>query len=81
MNVTIYVPEGSEETYFADENWEDFPLKEYDVTGIKTLQMATEAVEVYTINGRKAGRFGSMEDAHRQLPAGLYIVNGKKMRF
>jgi len=80
-NLIIYVPAGSKETYFADANWEGLPLEEYEVTGIKTLPTATEAVEVYTINGRKAGRFGSMEDARRQLPAGLYIVNRKKMRF
>jgi len=51
-------------------------------TGIETATTpAPAAVEIYTMDGRKAGRFGSTNEARKQLPAGLYLVNGKKVLF
>jgi len=78
----VYVPTGAGKAYKAVKPWNTFTIKEYNgPTGIEAVTTAPAQIEVYTIDGRRAGRFGSVEEARRQLPAGPYVVNGKKVLF
>jgi len=77
---TVYVPTGARKAYTAVSPWSTFTIKEYTVsTGIGAVTATSAPVVAYTMDGRPAGRFGSLDEARRQLPAGLYVVNGKKV--
>lgn len=79
---TVYVPTGARKAYAAVSPWSTFTIKEYTVsTGIGFATATSAPVEAYTMDGRLAGRFGSLDEARRQLPAGLYVVNGEKVRW
>lgn len=62
------------------ENLLDFILKfNQSITAISTPQQSTRMADIYSINGTLLLRHTSVEKAAGQLPAGLYIMNGKKV--
>ena len=80
---TLYIPEYSVlltgenyVTYLAHEQYYDFEMINGDVSAVKALQEESidpKVAGVYTLHGVKVA-----EDASN-LPAGLYIINGKKV--
>ena len=82
-NCTLKVIEGSKAAYQAAEQWRDFFFLE-EVSGIKeildgTSSAPTKPVDVYTLQGVMVKRQIPVENVEEELPAGIYIVNGKKM--
>lgn len=51
-----------------------------ETTAIATAPTQAAKLDVYTMNGLCVRRQATLQEAARQLPAGLYIANGKKIR-
>ena len=82
-NCTLKVVEGSKAAYQAADQWRDFFFLE-EVSGIKeildgTSSAPTKPVDVYTLQGVRIKTQIPVENIDEELPAGIYIVNGKKM--
>ena len=83
---TVYVPRGALGAYQQAEGWKNFwNLKEYDFTaGVEVVSAdATDApsdgiFRVYNLNGMLVKTTADAAEIY-DLPAGLYIVNGKKV--
>lgn len=75
--VTIHVPEGCEELYRHADEWEYFTNIVEDpglgVSAIQEVGLSDKAPEIYTIDGRH------LKADFNELPAGLYIIDGKKI--
>ncbi len=74
----LIVPTGCTAAYQAADQWKDFFF--LSETGIEDIQSApTAPVDVYDLSGNKVKSQVAPEDALRDLPSGLYIINGKKI--
>jgi len=85
-DIPLYIPKGTKELYQSTEGWKDFfNIIEIEKTGIELLTPDTilksygnkTALGIYTLQGVKVA-----DDVERlkELPHGIYIVNGKKVR-
>ncbi len=75
-NATLEVPSGSIDAYKAAEQWKDF-LTVTDInTGIGSITATADSYTVVTLDGKVLLRGAKSLDT---LPAGLYIINGKKV--
>lgn len=83
-DATLYVPVGTKSLYQACTGWKNF-LKivesaecgtASEPTGISSATAESESAAVYTLQGVSVG---SKANAAQQLPAGIYIVGGKKI--
>ena len=82
-NCTLKIIEGSKAAYQAADQWRDFFFLE-EVSGIKEVLGRTpdapcKPVDVYTLQGVRIKTQVPVENVEEELPAGIYIVNGKKM--
>ena len=84
--IPLYIPKGTKELYQSTEGWKDFSnIIEIEETGIDLLTPDTvlksygnkTAPGIYTLQDVKVA-----DDVERlkELPHGIYIVNGKKVR-
>ena len=72
LNTTVYVPQGSLETYQAADTWKDFwDIQEFDATGIEGVNANDIAIEV-TANGI------TLSDADSKTVA-IYSANGTRV--
>lgn len=74
-NVTLIVPEAAYDSFAANAKWAKFNLKKATETAITDISKADAIQVVYDLNGRYVGSFENTNE----LPAGLYIINGKKV--
>jgi len=78
---TLYVPVGCADKYNFMPPWSNFwNIKEIDYSGIEEVleNQPEEDYVVYNLHGITVLKTKDIENI-KQLPAGLYIVNGKKM--
>lgn len=83
---TVYVPKGALEAYQQADGWKNFwNLKEYDFTaGVEVVSADTADIpsdglfRVYNLSGILVKTTAEAAEI-QELPAGLYIVNGKKV--
>ena len=84
-DIPLYIPKGTKELYQSTEGWKDFSnIIEIENTGIDLLTPDTAlksygnktALGIYTLQGMKVA-----DDVERlkELPRGIYIVNGKNV--
>ena len=88
-NVKLYVPAGSGETYRNHEKWGVIPnIIEYDVNGpdpttsgieSAVVDEAEAVVDVYNLQGMRVRNGVQRSEATRDLPQGIYIINGEKV--
>lgn len=76
MLTTLYVPKGTKEKYLSTGSWNKFiNIVKEDVTAInRILRGQQDIITVYDLKG------------HKLLPSqmqkgGVYIINGKKVKF
>ena len=76
-NVTLIVPEAAYDSFAADTKWAKFNLVKATDSAITDIEVdKADAIKVvYDLNGRYVGSFENTNE----LPAGLYIINGKKV--
>ncbi len=76
-NITLTVPEAAYDSFAADAKWSKFILVKATNTSVSNIdaENANALKEVYDLNGRYLGTFKDIHD----LPAGIYVVNGKKI--
>lgn len=76
---TLYVPEESVELYKSTPIWNNFAeIKGLPSNKVENLPSETDIITVYTLQGVKVIDQGVYDDL-TILPAGVYIVNGKKV--
>ena len=80
MNATLYVPIGTLAAYQKVDPWRNFwNIEETDFSGIEDITINEKSgYNVYNLQGVQVLRTDNPEMINA-LPAGIYIVNGKKM--
>jgi hypothetical protein len=79
---TLQVPEKSISAYQQADQWDEFFFIEGVPTAIGgvTVDGAVSATaDVYSINGMLIKRNAELKDLKHELPAGIYIIGGKKV--
>lgn len=75
-NIVVRVPKGYLRDYQDAVGWESFyEFEEYDPTDIQSVIAGNKANQSETIYNLQGVRMKSTD----RLPAGLYIINGKKV--
>ena len=78
FNSELIVPTGCTAAYQAAEQWKDFFF--LSETGIDDVRSdAAPTVDVYNLQGVKVKKQVEENDLYRNLPSGIYVVNGKKV--
>jgi len=80
-NAVLYVPKGSESKYKSTSPWSYFRnIEGIDYSGVDDIA-ADQSVNEYIVYNLQGVVLLKTDDIHQveQLPAGIYIVNGKKM--
>ena len=74
-NATLYVPQGSSSLYMVTLGWSAFwTIKEFDSTGIENgITTDSPDIPIYNMKGVR------MNGTRENLPAGIYIRDGKKV--
>ena len=82
----LKVPQNSLSAYQAADQWKEFFFIEDVLTGINEIEAETEGDaegdvrgDVYSLNGTLLKRNVNVNRLNSILPAGLYVVNGKKV--
>lgn len=82
----LRVPQNSLSTYQAADQWKEFFFIEDVLTGINEIEAETEGDaqgdvrgDVYSLNGTLLKRNVNVNRLNSILPAGLYVVNGRKV--
>ena len=85
----IVAPEVDESEYTNFSGWIDLPatMPAYDldiygqavISSVALPVVKVGAFRVYTLDGRQLRRAATQRDALRNLPCGIYVVNGKKV--
>ena len=82
----LRVPQNSLSAYQAADQWKEFFFIEDVLTGINEIEAETEGDaqadvrgDVYSLNGTLLKRNVNVNRLNSILPAGLYVVNGKKV--
>lgn len=78
FHVVIYIPAESEELYRNAEAWWRRNLVPFDAGSGMSGVMEEDSWEVYTVNGLHILTTSNYEEIN-SLPAGFYIINGKKI--
>ncbi len=73
-DLTITVPLAAFDSFVADESWNSYNIVAGPATSVDTFLSVPASDSVYTIDGRCLGNVSVKE-----LPAGLYIIAGKKV--
>lgn len=80
----LVVPEGyvlvteNDQQYLSPDIWLEYTVENNGQSGIASVISSGEGVSVHTIQGHEVLRKADSKDITR-LPAGIYIVNGKKI--
>ena len=78
FNSELIVPTGCTAAYQAADQWKDFFF--LSETGIDDVRSdAAPTVDVYNLQGVKVKKQVEENDLYRNLPSGIYVVNGKKV--
>ncbi len=82
----LKIPQNSLSAYQAADQWKEFFFIEDVLTGINEIEAETEGDaqgdvrgDVYSLNGTLLKRNVNVNRLNSILPAGLYVVNGKKV--
>ena len=78
----LRVPQNRLSAYQAADQWKEFFFIEDVLTGINEIEAETEGDaqgDVYSLNGTLLKRNVNVNRLNSILPAGLYVVNGKKV--
>ena len=78
----LRVPQNSLSAYQAADQWKEFFFIENVLTGINEIEAETDGDaqgDVYSLNGTLLKRNVNVNRLNSILPAGLYVVNGKKV--
>lgn len=78
FSCTLKVPEGSLSAYQIANQWKDFFFMEEVNKVASATHSAPSLVDVYTLQGIRIKTQIPMEELERELPRGIYLVNGKK---
>ena len=73
--LTIVVPADAFESFMADASWSAYTILSDGQTGVSTVATVATDTPVYNLHGQRVGSISTL----RELPAGLYIVNGRKV--
>ena len=78
------LPEGSSFTQWEGDTYETMPAHDISyraliVDAIRSIRSDVVGIEVWTLSGARVGRFNSVAEL-KQLRAGIYIINGKKVQ-
>lgn len=75
--VTVYVPAGAGDAYRNSSYWQNTTIVEAESSGIDDILVSgTTDSDIYSINGIKVHTNGQ---SNKDLPKGIYIINGKKV--
>lgn len=79
-NLTIIVPAAAYDAFIADSNWKAYNIVSDSQSGISSIEAesATVSGAVYDLSGRRVATVANADEL-RLLPAGIYIVAGKKI--
>lgn len=78
-DLTIIVPEAAYDSFMADANWSKYNIVKAGTSGIDNIEATENGVrEVYKLSGVYVGNLQPGESAST-LPAGLYIIGGRKV--
>lgn len=74
----LYIPIGAKDSYWLNYDWWKFSeILEIDTSGISQVETNSRTANgkavIYTLDGRR------VETEAKDLPAGIYIINGKKV--
>ena len=74
----LNIPIGAKDSYWLNYDWYKFNnIKEIDTSGISQVETNNGTTNgkaiIYTLDGRR------VETEVQNLPAGIYIINGKKV--
>ena len=78
------LPEGYSFTQWEGDTYETMPAHDISyraliVDAIRSIRSDAVGIEVWTLSGARVGRFNSVAEL-KQLRAGIYIINGKKVQ-
>lgn len=79
-SLTIIVPAAAYDAFTADSNWKAYNIVSDSQSGIGSIEAesATVSGAVYDLSGRRVATVANADEL-RLLPAGIYIVAGKKI--
>lgn len=79
-SLTIIVPAAAYDAFTADSNWKAYNIVSDSQSGIGSIEAesATVSGAVYDLSGRRVATVANADEL-RILPAGIYIVAGKKI--
>lgn len=78
-DLTIIVPEAAYDSFMADANWSKYNIVKAGTSGIDNIEASESGVRaVYKLSGVFVGNLQPGENAST-LPAGLYIIGGRKI--
>ena len=79
---TLQIPENTLSAYQSANQWKDFFFIEdvlSEIGGVTIDESKDTRVDVYSINGQLIKRNADAKQLSKELPTGIYIINGKKV--
>ena len=79
---TLQIPENTLSAYQSANQWKDFYFIEdvlSEIGGVTIDENKDTRVDVYSINGQLIKRNADAKQLSKELPTGIYIINGKKV--
>ncbi len=79
---TLQIPENTLSAYQSANQWKDFFFIEdvlSEIGGVNIDESKDTRVDVYSINGQLIKRNADAKQLSKELPTGIYIINGKKV--
>jgi hypothetical protein len=79
---TLQIPQNTLSAYQSANQWKDFFFIEEvlsEIVGLTINESKDTRVDVYSINGQLIKRNADAKQLSKELPTGIYIINGKKV--
>ena len=79
---TLQIPQNTLSAYQSANQWKDFFFIEdvlSEIGGVTIDESKDTRVDVYSINGQLIKRNADAKQLSKELPTGIYIINGKKV--
>ena len=79
---TLQIPQNTLSAYQSANQWKDFFFIEdvlSEIGGVTIDESKDTRVDVYSINGKLIKRNADAKQLSKELPTGIYIINGKKV--
>ena len=81
---TLQIPQNTLSAYQSAKQWKDFFFIEEvlsEIVGLTINESKDTRVDIYSINGQLIKRNADAKQLSKELPTGIYIINGKKVYF